>query len=194
MNWKYIVIRKMKPSSVKNATVTAPLAAENRRFANRLTSSIGSATRRSHATNATSATADDGEARERGRRAPSPHRRLDDRVDEQTDRRRRQRQTATVETRGRRVARRRRPQRDEHDRDRRGRNHGQEDAAPPEVLEQPAARRSDRTPPPFRSSLPRCRSPSRAPTRSVNAFDRIDNVFGKTIAAPMPITARAAIS
>ena len=39
--WKYCVIRKMKPDSAKNVTVTAPLAALNRRSANRLTSSIG---------------------------------------------------------------------------------------------------------------------------------------------------------
>ena len=30
MNWKYCVIRKMKPNSAKNVTVTAPLAALKR--------------------------------------------------------------------------------------------------------------------------------------------------------------------
>ena len=37
------MIRKMKPNSVKNATVTAPLAALNRMLRNSRTSSIGMA-------------------------------------------------------------------------------------------------------------------------------------------------------
>ncbi len=45
MNW---MIRKMNPKSAKNATVTAPLAALNRRLVNRVTSMSGSACRRSH--------------------------------------------------------------------------------------------------------------------------------------------------
>jgi len=52
MNWKYWVIKKMKPNRVKKATVTEPLAAVKRRLRNRLTSSIGSRTRSSHAMNA----------------------------------------------------------------------------------------------------------------------------------------------
>jgi hypothetical protein len=51
-NWKYWVIRKMKPNRQKNAIVTEPLAAVKRAFRNRPTSSIGSATRRSQAMNA----------------------------------------------------------------------------------------------------------------------------------------------
>src|ERR1700722_4107549 len=47
MDWKYCVIRKMKPNRVKNETVTDPLAAVNRRFRNRRISSIGCAARRS---------------------------------------------------------------------------------------------------------------------------------------------------
>src|SRR5947199_208716 len=47
----------MKPNSEKKATVTAPLAAVKRGFANSLTSSIGSLARRSHATNAASRSA-----------------------------------------------------------------------------------------------------------------------------------------
>ena len=39
--WKYWVTRKMKPASEKNVTVTAPLAALNRRSAKRVMSSIG---------------------------------------------------------------------------------------------------------------------------------------------------------
>jgi hypothetical protein len=54
MNWKYWVIRKMKPSRVKNATVTAPLAALNRRLRNSRTSSIGCRERCSPMMNAAS--------------------------------------------------------------------------------------------------------------------------------------------
>ena len=56
-NWKYCVIRKMKPNSVKNATVTAPLAAAKRGLRNRATSSIGARARRSQATNTPSSAA-----------------------------------------------------------------------------------------------------------------------------------------
>ena len=48
----------MNPNRVKNETVTAPLAALNRMFRNRATSSIGCAARRSRAMNATSRTAE----------------------------------------------------------------------------------------------------------------------------------------
>ena len=47
----------MKPKSVKNATVTAPLAALNRILRNSRTSSIGWAIRRSQPTNTASSTA-----------------------------------------------------------------------------------------------------------------------------------------
>jgi hypothetical protein len=46
-NWKYWVIRKLKPEIPKNAMVTEPLAAVKRRLRKRLTSSSGSATVRS---------------------------------------------------------------------------------------------------------------------------------------------------
>ena len=52
MNWKYCVMRKMKPNSEKKAMVTEPLAAEKAGTLNRVTSSIGSAVRRSTTTNA----------------------------------------------------------------------------------------------------------------------------------------------
>ncbi len=52
MNW---VIRKMKPNRAKNATVTAPLAALNRRLVNSRTSISGSVCRRSHQAKATAA-------------------------------------------------------------------------------------------------------------------------------------------
>src|SRR5262249_49303523 len=48
----------MNPNRVKNDTVTAPLAALNRRLRNRPTSSIGSAARRSQLMNAASRTAE----------------------------------------------------------------------------------------------------------------------------------------
>jgi len=51
MNWKYWVIRKMKPNRVKNATVTAPLAALKRMLRNSRTSSIGLGARRSQPMN-----------------------------------------------------------------------------------------------------------------------------------------------
>ena len=57
ITWKYWVTRKMKPASEKKVTVTAPLAALNRRSANRLTSSMGCSARRSATTNATRSTA-----------------------------------------------------------------------------------------------------------------------------------------
>ena len=50
MNWKYCVTRKMNPNSAKNATVTAPLAAENAGVRNSDTSIIGCRRRRSIAT------------------------------------------------------------------------------------------------------------------------------------------------
>ncbi len=53
MNW---VIRKMNPNNAKNATVTAPLAALNRRLVNRVTSISGSDCRRSHQAKLTAAT------------------------------------------------------------------------------------------------------------------------------------------
>ena len=48
----------MKPNSVKNATVTAPLAALNRMLRNSRTSSMGWLVRCSHQMNATSRTAE----------------------------------------------------------------------------------------------------------------------------------------
>jgi hypothetical protein len=54
MNWKNCVIRKMNPSSVKNAMVTEALAALKRMSLKSRTSSIGSAARRSPAMNAIS--------------------------------------------------------------------------------------------------------------------------------------------
>ena len=54
MNWKYWVIRKMKPNKVKNDTVTAPLAALNRMLRNSRTSSIGLGARRSQPMNVAS--------------------------------------------------------------------------------------------------------------------------------------------
>jgi hypothetical protein len=50
-NWKNCVIRKMNPSSVKNATVTERLAALKRMSLKSRTSSIGSAALRSPTTN-----------------------------------------------------------------------------------------------------------------------------------------------
>jgi hypothetical protein len=41
-NWKYWVIRRLKPESAKKATVTEPLAALKRGLRNRLRSTIGS--------------------------------------------------------------------------------------------------------------------------------------------------------
>ena len=80
MNWKYCVIRKMKPVSAKNVTVTAPLAALNRRSRNSVRSSIGWATRRSMAMKTASSATDEGEAAEGLGRAPAAVGRLDDRV------------------------------------------------------------------------------------------------------------------
>jgi hypothetical protein len=54
MNWKYWVMMKMKPSSVKNETVTAAQAALKRAFLNSVTSSIGSRALRSQAMKAAS--------------------------------------------------------------------------------------------------------------------------------------------
>ncbi len=54
MNCMYCVIRKMKPNSAKNVTVTAPLAALKRGSLNSVTSSIGWVLRRSTTTKATS--------------------------------------------------------------------------------------------------------------------------------------------
>ena len=51
-NWKYWVIRKMKPASEKNTIVTDPLAAVKRRLRNSPRSSSGSGVRRSQAMNA----------------------------------------------------------------------------------------------------------------------------------------------
>ena len=54
--WKYCVIRKMKPDSAKKVTVTAPLAALNRRSAKRRRRASGASAARSTMTNtATSA-------------------------------------------------------------------------------------------------------------------------------------------
>ena len=57
MNWKYWVIRKMKPNKAKNATVTEPLAAVNRRSRNTVRSSIGDGVRLSQWTKETKSTA-----------------------------------------------------------------------------------------------------------------------------------------
>src|SRR3954447_20189514 len=57
MNCRYCVERKRNPKSAKNSTITVALAALKRGFANRLTSSSGSVTRRCHATKAPSARA-----------------------------------------------------------------------------------------------------------------------------------------
>ena len=87
-NWKYCVIRKMKPNSAKKVTVTAPLAALNRRSRNSRTSSIGWAVRRSHRrrTPARSAAAEREAARSCGR-GPAVAGRLDDRVDQRAEHR-----------------------------------------------------------------------------------------------------------
>src|SRR5579875_1547953 len=50
-NWKYWVTRKMKPNSVKKATVTDPLAAVKRMLRKSFTSSMGVSTLRAHAMN-----------------------------------------------------------------------------------------------------------------------------------------------
>ena len=60
----------MKPNRVKNDTVTAPLAALNRRLRNSRTSSIGCAARRSRMMNAASRTA---EAAKPATLRPAPH-------------------------------------------------------------------------------------------------------------------------
>ena len=52
-NWKYCVTRNVNPARVKNAIMIEPLAAVNRKFLNRVTSSIGRAVRDSTRTNAT---------------------------------------------------------------------------------------------------------------------------------------------
>src|SRR5262249_3516464 len=54
--WKYWVIRKMNPSSAKNASATETLAAVNRGLRNSRTSIIGAAVARSAATSAASRT------------------------------------------------------------------------------------------------------------------------------------------
>ena len=51
-NWKYWVIRKMKPNNVKKAIVTDALAAVKRGLRNRLMSSIGDSRRSSVTMNA----------------------------------------------------------------------------------------------------------------------------------------------
>ena len=51
MNWKYWVMTKIKPNSVRKPAVTARLPPENRRFANTDMSSIGCGQRRSHIAN-----------------------------------------------------------------------------------------------------------------------------------------------
>ena len=56
MNWKYWVMRKMNPNRAKNATVTAPLAAEKAGTLNSETSSIGLSACRSRITNMTPTT------------------------------------------------------------------------------------------------------------------------------------------
>lgn len=52
MNWKYCVMTKMKPNSVKNPAVTARLPPENRRLVKTETSSIGWVLSRSQRANA----------------------------------------------------------------------------------------------------------------------------------------------
>ena len=66
----YWVIRKMNPNRAKNDTVTAPLAALNRRLRNSRTSSMGCAARRSRTMNAASSTA---EAAKPARLRPAAH-------------------------------------------------------------------------------------------------------------------------
>ena len=83
MNWKYCVIRKMNPNRAKNATVTAPLAAENAGVRNSVTSIIGCSRRRSMATNATDEHAATAKPASVAGAAPAAAGRLDDRVDEQ---------------------------------------------------------------------------------------------------------------
>ena len=144
-NWKYCVIRKMKPNSAKNVTVTAPLAALKRRSRNRLRSSIGCATRRSTRTKTSDEQRADSEPDEGPRGRPAVLGRLDDRVDEREEHRHRQAEPRQVERRHRRVARLghehvRRPGREQGERRQRP-----EDAAPREVLEQqPTDHRSGR--------------------------------------------------
>ena len=138
-NWKYCVIRKMKPNSAKNVTVTAPLAALNRRSRNRLRSSIGWAIRRSTDDEHQQEQGAEREAADRVRRGPAVRGRLDDRVDQRAEHRDREHESGQVERRYGGVAR----LGDQHVR-RRGRHQGQRDqrpehAPPGEVLEQQAA-------------------------------------------------------
>ena len=79
------------------------------------------------------------EAGERSRAAPAVIRRLDDRVDEQPDHRRREREPDPVGPRRGRIARCRHGPCHEGGRDRGDRRHREEDARPVERLEQPAA-------------------------------------------------------
>ena len=70
-SWKNRVMRKMNPNSAKNATVTAPLAALNRRLANSETSMSGSVRRSSTMTKRAVERGRHGKAGEGGGRAPS---------------------------------------------------------------------------------------------------------------------------
>ena len=135
-----------------------------------------------------------GEAGEGARRSPAAHRRLDDRVDEQAD------------GDGRQVSGRRGPGRG----GRGSRDVGTQTATSTIATAATGAiakntlphQKCSRSQPP--TIGPKATPiPTVAPhtpialarsTRSVNTLDRIDSVLGKTMAAPTPITARAAIS
>ena len=136
----------------------------------------------------------DGEAGERAGRGPSPHGRLDDRVDEQADRDRRQGQTDPIETRRGRVARCRNP-----DRDRASIATAAAGTMARKML--PHQKCSSSQPPtigPNATAIPVVAPHTpialARSVLSVNVFERIDKVFGNTIAAPTPIIARAAMS
>src|ERR1035437_8843613 len=161
MNWKYWVIRKMKPSSVKKATVTEAHAAAKRGLRNSDTSSIGSRVRRSRGMNAASRGIGSAKPtsvrpppprnnrRQRGEPQRKPHELphaapavvggLDDREDQQGHRNRREPEPGPVE-RGRvRVARRRHRRSDQRARRDRDGRHREEDARPGEALQEPPA-------------------------------------------------------
>src|SRR6266496_1133423 len=82
-NWKYWVIRKMKPNRVKNDTVTAPLAALNRMLRNSRTSSIGCAAVPQHAVQRGQQDSRGGKTCQAPYRSPPVGRRLDDGEDQQ---------------------------------------------------------------------------------------------------------------
>ena len=121
-------------------TMIEPLAAENRRLRNSETSSIGWGRRRSQATNTAAAAAASAKPASGGRAGPAPFGGLDDGEHQGADGQGGQDQTDDIDRRGGRVPGGRHEEDATEERHRGHRGHGDKDAAPPEVLEQPAAR------------------------------------------------------